>query len=392
MSIGKTRRLAARNEQSCSGHSLAKKYHPSQNMPDNSATIIGGMMLIQKVAGHTHTFDNDVLEDYINNSNIANVCENYSAAAERSRLVNLDILANNNTVHIQKRSITLVTHLSWARVDRLVLVLKHWEGPSSISLYGAAKILPYYIKELRFMTESLKSPPIVHFVSEYPQIVIIPAFEETEASAIDHIFPTSKDDLLKLWERHKVIPFLSTICGGCQSATQYDTWKRATNTYQVTFNMFHVFPGIIYEPYLVFSSFHILLGITYEPNKTLSLLQVFTGVTYQPYIVLSVFPGITYEPYILAHRPSLPPYSELFVGRNFNKIQYILHLHAMGFEFHVCPEVFVLHLWHERPETTDQNRKCSRWLFERFRRYLDENYACGSWRQQNERKEPTSLC
>ena len=44
-------------------------------------------------------------------------------------------------------------------------------GPSSISLYGAAKILPYYIKELRFMTESLKSPPIVHFVSEYPQVL-----------------------------------------------------------------------------------------------------------------------------------------------------------------------------------------------------------------------------
>ena len=52
MGTGNTNPLFVETKQSCSGHSLANKYiTPAEQMPDNSVTIIDGMLLIQKVIG-----------------------------------------------------------------------------------------------------------------------------------------------------------------------------------------------------------------------------------------------------------------------------------------------------------------------------------------------------
>ena len=52
------------------------------------------------------------------------------------------------------------------------------------------------------------------------------------------------------------------------------------------------------------------------------------------------------EPYVIALSDALPRYDERFRGRNQNKIEQLAHMAAWGFEWHLLPSHFVLHMPH----------------------------------------------
>jgi hypothetical protein len=49
-----------------------------------------------------------------------------------------------------------------------------------------------------------------------------------------------------------------------------------------------------------------------------------------------------FEPYIIGKRDVLPHYDERFSGYGMNKISFIYEVYAMGFQFVVLPNVFLM--------------------------------------------------
>ena len=56
------------------------------------------------------------------------------------------------------------------------------------------------------------------------------------------------------------------------------------------------------------------------------------------------------EPYVIALSDALPRYDERFRGRNQNKIEQLVHMAAWGFEWHLLPSHFVLHMPHAKTQ------------------------------------------
>ena len=58
---------------------------------------------------------------------------------------------------------------------------------------------------------------------------------------------------------------------------------------------------------------------------------------------------------MLALKSQMPSYDERFRGYGYNKLSYFYYLHTLGFDFHVHPWAFVVHLHHEeQPRMREQ--------------------------------------
>eukprot|EP01025_Chloroclados_australasicus_P069421 TRINITY_DN9798_c0_g1_i1.p3 TRINITY_DN9798_c0_g1~~TRINITY_DN9798_c0_g1_i1.p3 ORF type:complete len:118 (-),score=10.66 TRINITY_DN9798_c0_g1_i1:741-1094(-) len=53
------------------------------------------------------------------------------------------------------------------------------------------------------------------------------------------------------------------------------------------------------------------------------------------------------EPYVVAFKASMPRYDERFRGRFQDKVEQLLHMELLGFEWSVLPEHFVMHMPHK---------------------------------------------
>lgn len=52
-----------------------------------------------------------------------------------------------------------------------------------------------------------------------------------------------------------------------------------------------------------------------------------------------------FEPYIVVKR-DVVKYDSRFVGFGWNKVSHIMHLHAIGYQFIVLPNAFIIHMPH----------------------------------------------
>lgn len=52
-----------------------------------------------------------------------------------------------------------------------------------------------------------------------------------------------------------------------------------------------------------------------------------------------------FEPYIVVNR-NIPEYDTRFVGFGWNKVSHIMELEAIGYEFVVLPQAFIVHMPH----------------------------------------------
>jgi hypothetical protein len=86
-------------------------------------------------------------------------------------------------------------------------------------------------------------------------------------------------------------------------------------------------------------------------RRSIKTVQCFDSFRYEPYVVLRWCPAGQSEPQRIgqsAPQRIAPYYDERFHGYGKNKIQHVVHLRAMGYQFAILPEGFFVHFPHPK--------------------------------------------
>ena len=263
---------------------------------------------------------------------------------------------------------TLVTQLSLDRQYLLKKLLKHWNGPISITMYGSdyqawdliqyvqndeigsrtnvaihlvyKRDYLYPVNYLRNIALNAVSTPYVFlcdgdFLPNYnlysllkkaaktlmnvPQkrALVVPAFEKLYPNMN---FPSNKLSLLQQLEK-KLIRSFHPLWKHGHFATNYELWEKTSDPYTVKWELY-------------------------------------------------------YEPYVMV-KSNVVRYDQRFVGYGFNKASQIMELNAQGYEFVVLPNAFVIHIPHP-PSTSRTNvelLRCVRRMFGDFIQSLIMRYG-----------------
>lgn len=275
--------------------------------------------------------------------------------------------------------ITIVVHLSMDRFRALDELASHWLGPMSVALYlnemdislfnellqtteylskrknvGFHLVFRdfgsnYPINRLRnialnnaitpyvFMTDVdfLPTPNLYAYLKSVIKkmndddgreslgglALVIPAFENNEYK---FEYPNGKGELIKQMDLGTISIFRDSIWPQGQAATDYERWKVATKPYK----------------------------IDWKPE-------------YEPFIVTNV---------------NVTRYDERFNGFGWNKVEHIMKLAALGYQFYVLPEAFLVHQFHPASYDISKHREskkyqaCIRLLKQTFLFELKESH------------------
>ena len=238
---------------------------------------------------------------------------------------------------------TMVTQLSLDRLRTFNTLIKQWNGPISIAMYGTdADVAKFSAFVSTFEVLNKRSNVIVHIVFKqgpfYPvnylrnialgavrtqyvflndgdfipvkglynhllgqnklikdkkTLLVIPAFETSKFTLK---FPASKRELLQQIRMKLVSQFCVTCAHKTHAPTNYRLWFKARNPYQIEW-----------------------------------------AQHFEPYVVV---------------RSDVARYDERFMGYGYNKVSQITELKAQGYRFMVIPEAFIIHTPH--PPTIDK--------------------------------------
>uniref|UniRef100_A0A0N5AQ35 Glycosyltransferase-like protein LARGE1 n=1 Tax=Syphacia muris TaxID=451379 RepID=A0A0N5AQ35_9BILA len=119
---------------------------------------------------------------------------------------------------------------------------------------------------------------------------VVPAFELKIFDA-GVTFPKDKHELLSMLDAGQVNVFRQDVWSSGHLATDYNRWRNADQPYSVSWQT-------------------------------------------------------DYEPYVIVDRRQVPPYDQRFVGFGWNKVSHIMLLDALGFNFTVLPNAFIIHRPH----------------------------------------------
>ncbi|XP_065909688.1 xylosyl- and glucuronyltransferase LARGE2s-like [Dysidea avara] len=276
--------------------------------------------------------------------------------------------------------VTLVAQLSHDRLHMLEALCDHWEGPISLSLYLTDP------EASHFLQLATSSPVISHrtniafhvvyksindagfypvnymrnvalrhantqyvflsdidFLPSYGlhdylkglvkdeiserKIFVIPAFE-TLRYRLE--FPSDKLSLLRMLDEGTLYTFRYHVWKRGHSATDYAKWRTAVNPYKVE----------------------------WSPD-------------YEPYIVV---------------RSDVPLYDTQFVGFGWNKVSHIMRLDAMGYQFHVIPDHFIIHIPHSPSldismfRSNPHYRQCLQRIKNQFQRNLVKEFGSDAFK------------
>lgn len=239
-----------------------------------------------------------------------------------------------------KYETTLVTQLSLDRLRTFSLLVKQWDGPISIAMYGSdvdARAFVEFISTFKVLSK--RKNVNVHVVFQegkfYPvnylrntalgavttpyvflndgdfipktglfdylkkatnsliekrkgkTLLVIPAFETAKFTLK---FPKTKQQLLQLIRQKLVSQFCVSCAHKTHAPTDYRLWFKSR------------------DPYVIEWAFH-----------------------FEPYVVV---------------QSSVAKYDERFIGYGFNKVSQITELKAQGYQFIVLPEAFIIHTPH----------------------------------------------
>lgn len=233
--------------------------------------------------------------------------------------------------------VTLVAQLSMDRLQMVELLLKHWEGAISITLYmsdaeaqqflsyaGNSEALRnrrnvgyhivykegnfYPINTLRNIAlEQVNTPYVflldidflpmfglytylksmIRTLDMHGKALVIPAFETQRYRTA---FPANKQALLQMLDTGALYTFRYHVWKQGHAATNFSAWRNASSPYT----------------------------IDWSPD---------------------------FEPYIVTRR-DVPRYDTRFVGFGWNKVSHAMELHARNYTFLVLPQAFIIHLPH----------------------------------------------
>jgi glycosyltransferase-like protein LARGE len=262
--------------------------------------------------------------------------------------------------HRQEVDITIVVHLSIDRFRALDELASHWPGPISAAIYlnemdtslfmeslqtteslSRRKNIGYHLVfrdfGLNYPINRLRNIALSHAITPYvfmtdvdflpaPNLydylrstirnmtneeggepfgrkaLVVPAFENNEYK---FEYPKNKPELIKQLDLGTVTKFRDSIWIQGQEATDYDRWKVATRPYK----------------------------IEWKPE---------------------------YEPFIVTNA-NVTKYDERFNGFGWNKVQHVMQLAAMGYQFYVLPEAFSIHQFHPASYDISKHRESRRY-------------------------------
>uniref|UniRef100_T1JEW5 Glycosyltransferase-like protein LARGE1 n=1 Tax=Strigamia maritima TaxID=126957 RepID=T1JEW5_STRMM len=269
--------------------------------------------------------------------------------------------------------VTLVAQLSMDRMQMVEALCKHWDGPISFALYmsdaEAQQFLSYalnsdilktrknvgyhvvykdgqfypvnflrnvalqqvntpyvFLADIDFLPmyelyEYLKKSISLLSMESSKKALIVPAFE-TQRYRLT--FPRSKADLLSMLDMGTLFTFRYHVWTKGHAPTNYAKWRTATTPYKVRWDT-------------------------------------------------------DFEPYVLVRR-DVPEYDRRFVGFGWNKVSHIMELDALGYEFIVLPNAFIIHMPHApsfdiaKFRSSPQYRKCLKILKTEFVKDLSQRY------------------
>ena len=267
------------------------------------------------------------------------VCNDFKDQEQKTFITHF-FFYGNQYISVDDNDVTLVTQMTVNKIQTLHTLLKHWNGPVSIALYGTESDIQsfiqyvnkfgmlegrsnvaihivyirkgYYhpINYLRNVAWSAARSPYVFlidldFIPSYglydylrkatellmtetqKRALVVAAFETKHTNTA---FPNDKAEMVKLAKRRTALRFHETFSG--HTATDYSKWMIAS------------------YPYIV----------TWSKN-------------YEPYMVL---------------RTSSTRYDNRYIGVSLNKISHTTELHAQGYEFVVLPDGFIFHYPHPK--------------------------------------------
>jgi len=280
----------------------------------------------------------------------------------------LNFFEQDKTLLDADRDISIVIHLSLDRLRTLDELAAHWAGPISVAIYlpeselsllidsisdsenlherkniayhlvfrqfgfnypinrlrnialNGAKTSFVFLCDADFLPsynsyEYLKSTlaqELEMMVSEgrnssdellFRKAWVVPAFE---SSQYKFEFPTSKAELERQLNLGSVMMFRAQIWPRGHAPTNYAKWRVSTKPY----------------------------AVQWQPD---------------------------YEPFIVTNRQHIARFDERFVGFGWNKVEHIMKLAAMGYEFLVLPEAFVVHQFHPASYDIIRHRESQRY-------------------------------
>ncbi|XP_018331817.1 LARGE xylosyl- and glucuronyltransferase 2 [Agrilus planipennis] len=238
-----------------------------------------------------------------------------------------------------KNDVTFVTQLSYDRLQLVEELSKYWEGPISLTLYvtdvefeecikfiSSSEILKgrqniayhavfkkgeyYPINELRnvglehvntlyvFLADIDFIPAsglyyrlVTYFKTIFKDMdkkaLVVPAFETQKYRSK---IPKTKRELIDMLNNKSIFTFRFDVWPVGQAATNFTHWKNSDTPYK----------------------------ITWQPD-------------FEPYIVV---------------KKDVVKYDRRFLGFGWNKVSHIMELEAQNYEFHVLPDVFIVHKPH----------------------------------------------
>ena len=282
---------------------------------------------------------------------------------------------------MRRDDITLLTHLSTSRLDKLKLQVEWWSGPISAAIVvtnnDEANALLDFIKAnqviLRMTSSHVLVEPANPGPDSYPynvlrnlamreaetdyvvavdvdfvvegyqrlvrlvhedknvmealhshRLLVIPAFENTKAGAKANAIPQSKADVVQMVEGDLVTPFELRVWSPGHKPTNF------TKYYQ--------------------NDTDVLYDIEYRNN---------------------------FEPYFLAYRHGLPRYWNDFRSYFYNKCSYFIEVHLMGYKFSVLRDFYVFHMGQagKPPSPTGRPPKAEQEKNFKFHEYLSSSYG-----------------
>ena len=267
------------------------------------------------------------------------VCNDFKDQEQKTFITHL-FFYGNQYISVDEYDVTLVTQMTVNRIQTLHTLLKHWNGPASIAVYGTESDIRsfiqyvnkfgmlegrsnvaihivyirkgYYhpINYLRNVAWSAARSPYVflidldfipsyglyHYLRKATELLmtetqkralVVAAFETKHTHTA---FPNNKAEMVKLAKGRIAVRFHEDFSG--HTATDYSKWMTAS------------------YPYIV----------TWSKN-------------YEPYMVV---------------RTSSTRYDNRYIGVSLNKISHTTELHAQGYEFVVLPDGFIFHYPHSK--------------------------------------------
>lgn len=335
-----------------------------------------GNLLRRELFGCNYTSTQSAVKEHqLSMLNEEDLCYDLRRAQVRSLRTHLYFLDYQYEPSSDGFDVTLVTQLSMDRLQMVELLCQHWEGPISLTLYlsdaeaqqfllyalssqllSSRKNIGFHIvyKEGNFYPVNLlrnvglqqvDTPYVflsdVDFLPMYglyltlkksiqaqnlqneKKALVIPAFE-TQRYRIT--FPKKKSELLHMLDMGTLFTFRYHVWTKGHAPTNFAKWRTATTPYKVQ----------------------------WEPD---------------------------FEPYIAVRASDIPEYDTRFVGFGWNKVSHIMELEALGFQWVVLPNAFVVHMPHApsfdiaKFRGSTQYRRCLKVLKSEFVKDLNRKYS-----------------